>query len=62
MYKEFQIVMLIGLTIGLIVIGTITCIELKKNMKFCPDCGHRYFQTNVSYCKYDGTELKNRGN
>lgn len=47
-------------------VGTVTCLIVVfailiglglTTTKFCPECGYRY-QDDVSFCKYDGTELK----
>ncbi len=30
----------------------------KSVVKFCPKCGRRFKDTNMTYCPYDGTELR----
>lgn len=46
-----------GIAIASVIWTIITLAILLSNSKFCPECGRRYI-TDVSYCKYDGTELK----
>ena len=50
-----------GVLIGVAIASVIWCIILLAvilgGTKYCPECGRKYIN-DVSYCKYDGTELK----